>query len=92
MIEEKEQLYQGIEDNQSQKLLVKQEKEETITKFCEELKIAKPIDKNDLKKDDVVVEVEVDPTSVIVYGVIADLFVIVPIIIYLTIDNVNGYA
>ena len=39
-----------------------------------------------------VVEVDVDPTSVIVYGVIADLLVIVPIILYLTVDNVKGYA
>ena len=51
-----------------------------------------PIDKNDLKKDDVTVEVDLDPTPVIAYGVIADLLVIVPIIIYLALSNVEGYA
>ena len=39
-----------------------------------------------------IVEVDADPTSVIVYGVIADLIVIVPIVFYFSLDNTNGFA
>ena len=45
-----------------------------------------------MKEDTVIVELDADPTSVIVYGVIADLIVIVPIVFYLSLDNTNGFA
>jgi hypothetical protein len=53
----------------------------------------KPIDgKNTLKDGNVIVEVEVDPTPVIVYGVLADLLVLLPIIIMVSVSNELGYA
>ena len=45
-----------------------------------------------MKEDTVIVQIDADPTSVIVYGVIADLIVIVPIVFYLSLDNTNGFG